>query len=464
MPPRGSNYGDWIDIAAPGGDKIITTQCSCRDNGPYYNCATSFSGTSASCPVVSGTAALVLSANPLLVGEDLEQVLTRTARNVVTGQGDTGWDQYTGAGLVRADAALSFVVEPRRLRHDLSGVLTDFATSQVTRTFKGVDGLVDNQAYTVNRHQLQTTFTWSAIYALPPDAWVRGSGTLGIRDMSFYDNTREVMGGNVVSVSAGSATQPGSATVETYVYEVLRPGQSSLWFPVTTTQARVAMTAIGSTAPARIALTGDVITTTKATVYWTAPGNDGYVGGKVDEYDLRYGTTPITDANWYNYNRASTPNPANPGTVQQTTIKNLTPCTHYYFAIKALDHEGNLSPISNVVHGQTLCGNGAVAVLPSSLELDIPRDSGNRGPAVLSFGIPESQAGQTLQLTVYDISGRLVRTLKQEEAQAGRFTENWNLQTDSGRRAGAGVYFVKLRVGTSAVTRRLVVIPGSGEE
>jgi len=456
---RGSNYGDWIDIAAPGGDNIVTTKWASLGS-LYYDCITGFTGTSAAAPAVSGTAALVLSANPSLVGEDLEEVLSRTARDV----GATGWDQYTGAGLVRADAALAFVTAPRLLTHNLSGILSPAGTDRISRTFKGVQGLVDNQPYEVNRHRLQTTITWSPIYELSPDSWVRGSGTLGIQDMAFYDNTREVMGGNVVYVQPGSPTQQGSLTVETYVYEVLQPDSSaSIWFPVTPGQARIASTNIfPNTSPAPIHLIGDAVYTNKVSMTWNAPGNDGYVG-KAKDYDFRWSLVPITEGNWYSQNQANAGKPANPGTVQSITVKNLQPCTWHYFAIRTIDYEGNISKISNVLHVRTLGCNGAV-IFPASLELEPTRDSGNSGPATLKFGIPESQSGRNLELAIYDISGRRVRVLKQGDAQAGRFTETWDMSTNEGRRVGAGVYFVSLRVGASVVSKRLVVLSGPGEE
>lgn len=52
-----SNYGDWVDIAAPGGDAQVGPQVLSTIPGGYE----SFQGTSMACPHVSGVAALLVS-------------------------------------------------------------------------------------------------------------------------------------------------------------------------------------------------------------------------------------------------------------------------------------------------------------------------------------------------------------------------------------------------------------------
>ena len=62
------------------------------------------SGTSFSTPMVTATASLLLTKNPHLTPEDIEDILQRTATDMY----DPGWDDKSGAGLLDASAALRF--------------------------------------------------------------------------------------------------------------------------------------------------------------------------------------------------------------------------------------------------------------------------------------------------------------------------------------------------------------------
>ncbi len=53
-----SNYGDWVDIAAPGGDAYVGPQVLSTVSGNGYD---EYQGTSMACPHVSGVAALIVS-------------------------------------------------------------------------------------------------------------------------------------------------------------------------------------------------------------------------------------------------------------------------------------------------------------------------------------------------------------------------------------------------------------------
>lgn len=71
----GSNYGDEIDVVAPG-VKIPTTS-----NTGY---TMTFNGTSSACPHVAGIAALVLSVNPSLTQSQVNDIIEQTAQKIGT--------------------------------------------------------------------------------------------------------------------------------------------------------------------------------------------------------------------------------------------------------------------------------------------------------------------------------------------------------------------------------------------
>jgi len=97
------------------------------------------------------------------------------------------------------------------------------------------------------------------------------------------------------------------------------------------------------------------VTTDKAIkILWTATGDDGILGAST-KYDIRYSTSPITTLE--NFNQAKTveeePEPRFAGTTQSHLVRNLSPETKYYFAIRAIDDEGHASALSNVISATT---------------------------------------------------------------------------------------------------------------
>jgi subtilisin family serine protease len=103
----GSNYGAKLDIMAPGVFIPTTTE-----TGGYMQ---NFNGTSAACPHVSGVAALVLSINPTLTGQQVRNIIESTAQKVrpdlytystTPGHPNGTWNNEIGYGLVDAYAAV----------------------------------------------------------------------------------------------------------------------------------------------------------------------------------------------------------------------------------------------------------------------------------------------------------------------------------------------------------------------
>lgn len=95
-----SNYGDWVDITAPGGDAQRNNLIFSTVIGNRYD---SYQGTSMACPHVSGVAALIVSefGGAGFTREDLIDRLLKTAS-------DISLPAYEmGAGMVNASAAVA---------------------------------------------------------------------------------------------------------------------------------------------------------------------------------------------------------------------------------------------------------------------------------------------------------------------------------------------------------------------
>lgn len=110
----GGNYGDSLDISAPGVKIPAPDMLGIKGftNGSYYNV---FNGTSAACPNAAGVVALILSVNPTLTGTQARYILESTADR--TGgytydqtKASGTWNYEMGYGRVNALSAVQATV------------------------------------------------------------------------------------------------------------------------------------------------------------------------------------------------------------------------------------------------------------------------------------------------------------------------------------------------------------------
>jgi len=191
---------------------------------------------------------------------------------------------------------------------------------------------------------------------------------------------------------------------------------------------------------------------TPITVLWTAPGDDG-VTGQAAVYDLRFSTQPITAGNFLLATRILIPAPSPAGTPESFVISGLADESPIHLALKSADEAGNWSAISNIATrpgSTTDVSDPAVAIVFSS-----PWPNPARQSARWSYSLPRAAP---MRVEVFDASGRHVRTLTDGERSAGRGEIGWDLRDLAGRPVGAGLYFVKARLGGEEWTRRLVVV------
>jgi thermitase len=101
----GSNYGDHIDLVAPG--KSIWSTL-------WDDTYASWQGTSMATPHVAGVLGLIHAVRPGYTVEELQSVLRATADDQVgpPNEDKKGWDRYFGAGRLNAAHAVQYVVPP----------------------------------------------------------------------------------------------------------------------------------------------------------------------------------------------------------------------------------------------------------------------------------------------------------------------------------------------------------------
>ncbi len=80
----------------------------------------------------------------------------------------------------------------------------------------------------------------------------------------------------------------------------------------------------------------------------------------------------------------------------------------------------------------------------------------------IRFHLPEYDSGG-LDLSIYDLSGRLIRTLRNEGSDRsacapGWHEERWNGRDDRGGMVASGVYFSRLQCGRSVTWNKMILI------
>lgn len=84
-----------------------------------------------------------------------------------------------------------------------------------------------------------------------------------------------------------------------------------------------------------------------------------------------------------------------------------------------------------------------------------PIPNPTRGPTTLNFSLP---TGGRFEIGIYDLGGRLVRTLLNSELKAESGNITWDGRDSAGLRLGAGVYFVALAGSGARFAQRVVLL------
>jgi thermitase len=134
-PASFTNFGDWVEVAAPGVD-IYSTMPTYHVTMNAYGFPMNYSymsGTSMACPLVAGVAALIWSQFPNMTRDQVRARLRYTADDL----GNPGFDEHYGYGRVNARSA----VEQALPEHDVAllywkapSVLKPFDTATINST------------------------------------------------------------------------------------------------------------------------------------------------------------------------------------------------------------------------------------------------------------------------------------------------------------------------------------------
>jgi hypothetical protein len=100
-------------------------------------------------------------------------------------------------------------------------------------------------------------------------------------------------------------------------------------------------------------------------------------------------------------------------------------------------------------------GAGVVDELPTVFALKQNWPNPFMGTTMLHFDIPKDV---DVKLEVFDIRGRLVKSLVDRALPAGRYDIGWDGRDSQGRKAASGVYFYRIEAGQWSQTKRMVIV------
>jgi len=102
--------------------------------------------------------------------------------------------------------------------------------------------------------------------------------------------------------------------------------------------------------------------------------------------------------------------------------------------------------------------NPATTISFSIPSADPPGAGGGSSRGAGSHGTGSRSSVQRVTLVIYDMRGRLVRTLMDEQIEPGRYTVTWDGRSERGEEVSSGAYLYTLKSDISSTTRKMVVL------
>ena len=238
----GGNYGADLDLVAP--TLVYTTDLVGKNGFNPADYDDSFSGTSASCPHVSATAALVLGVDPSLSSDEVQNILQRSADKIDRYMIDTkGWNKHVGYGRVNARNAVKLALgddgdDPLfSFSKPLSG--TDTAARDISVNLTDASGIGRTALYYRSNYRgaisawtqvdgiLKTGDTY--IFTIPGQQWET--------EVDYYFYAEDNAGNSVTFPADGDLNSPPPLYFSYHVAELHTSSYNSTDVPLATNSA-----------------------------------------------------------------------------------------------------------------------------------------------------------------------------------------------------------------------------------
>jgi hypothetical protein len=138
---------------------------------------------------------------------------------------------------------------------------------------------------------------------------------------------------------------------------------------------------------------------------------------------------------------AGDPLPANTTSYMDGDVQ---PGRTYRYRIGAIDRDGEFLSVIQSVNTPH-----------REVELDQNRPNPFNPSTSIDFYLPRDAQ---VTLSIFDVSGQLVRTLVDQTTRFGHHSAVWNGMDANGNQVSSGVYFYRLQTGKRVITKKMVVV------
>lgn len=298
------------------------------------------------------------------------------------------------------------------------------------------------------------TLAWTAPASEPLQYQVR------IAQSSSVDGSGMLNHPLAVSTTAGGGypvTDPTTSILITAIPYTVTPGATYYWQArsrlvsnplIISAWSMVATfsTAAGSSSVVPLVISpnyGQPINNTSAVLTWKIPvPTDSHL-----KYDLQYAKNE-------NFSNAVTKTNLNEPAAQVTGLdQNST----YYWRVLSRTNNGSVSSYSSIGSFKT---SGTTAVegqeeIPTAFELSQNYPNPFNPTTRINFAIPQNSF---VTIKVYDMLGREVKTLINQEMVSGNHSIDWNADNNLGIKVSTGMYIYRITAGNFVSTKKMVLI------
>ena len=137
-------------------------------------------------------------------------------------------------------------------------------------------------------------------------------------------------------------------------------------------------------------------------------------------------------------------------TIYTYTDNTVTDDETYDYRIADVDYDGN-----KVYHSMTVMGVSPGTTVPQSFILHQNYPNPFNPITQIKYELPKVSL---VNITIYDMMGRQIRTLINNQQDAGYKSVQWNATNDAGQPVGAGLYLYTIQAGEFRQTKKMVLL------